>query len=249
MQFMLLEDFLKEAIFHPIRIPRPTDLIIRQIYDLLVEGVLEPGDRLPPENILAKQLGVRRNEVREALTKLEFMLIVKTIPQSGTYIAQDMGSLSLQTIFANLISYNENNIPSLLDTREILEIRAARLAATYINEREIAELASIHEKFVEQIEKGERGIDEDYTFHFKIAAFSHSPFLMHFLTMLLPEYMRLCNLTNRIEDGRYNTVVEEHTKIFNAIKNRNPEQAASSMMEHMTRIKGNRLRETQEKGL
>ena len=236
----------EKALFHPINIPKPTDLIIREIYGLLVDGSLNPGDRLPPENIIASQLEVRRNDVKEALSKLEFLGILKTIPQSGTYIAQTMGALSLQTIVSNVLCYNQDHIPSLLDTREILEIRAAELAAAYATNEELSILRGIHKSFIEEIAKGNQGLDEDYAFHFKIAAVSHSPFLMNFLTMLLPDYMRLCERTNRIDDGRYRIVVEEHTNIQNAIESRNCEAAAEAMRTHMKRIKKNRLTEINE---
>jgi GntR family transcriptional repressor for pyruvate dehydrogenase complex len=88
---------------------------------------------------------------------------------------------------------------------------------------------------------GERGIDEDHAFHFKIAAFSHSPFLMNFLTMLLPEYMRLCASTMKIDDGRYQQVVDEHTMILDAILAHDAQKARDAMLQHMVRIKKNRL--------
>jgi len=157
-----------------------------------------------------------------------------------------MGTLSLQMIVSNVLCYNQDHVPSLLDTREILEIRAAELAAKYATKEEISILKGIHKSFIEEISKGNRGLEEDHAFHFKIAAFSHSPFLMNFLTMLLPEYMRLCERTRRIDDGRYRIVVEEHTNIQNAIESRNCEAAANAMRIHMKRIKGNRLAEINE---
>ncbi len=237
------------VLFHPIYIPKPTELIIRQIYSLLVEGFLKPGDRLPTEAVIAAQLGVRRNEVKDALTRLEFLGVLKTIPQSGTYIAQTIGSMSLNSIVYNLLQFNKDDIPSLLDTRQILEMRAADLAAKKATNEEIKVLQEIHQRFVEKISMGERGIDEDHTFHFKIAAFSHSPFLMNFLTMLLPDYMRLCANFIKVDDGRYQQVVTEHSAILESIASHDSGGAIQAMRSHMERIKKNRLVETGLKGI
>ena len=236
-------------LFHPIYIPKPTELIIRQIYSLLVEGTLKPGDRLPSEAAIASQLSVRRNEVKDALTKLEILGVLKTVPQSGTYIDHTIGTLSLNSIVYNVLQYNQDDIPSLLDTRQMLEIRAAELAAQKATPEEIKVLTDIHERFVKRIAMGERGIDEDHAFHFKIAAFSHSPFLMNFLTMLLPEYMRLCASTLKIDDGRYQQVVNEHTMILDAIVGHDAQKAHDAMFNHMMRIKKNRLVEAGVEGL
>ncbi len=236
-------------LFHPIQIPKPTELIIRQIYGLLVEGTLKPGDRLPTELAIATQLGVRRNEVKDALSKLEFLGVLKTIPQSGTYIDHTIGTLSLNSIVYNMLQYNQDDIPSLLDTRQMLEIRAAELTAKKATNEEINVLKDIHQRFVARISMGERGIDEDHAFHFKIAAFSHSPFLMNFLTMLLPEYMRLCASTMKIDDGRYNQVVDEHTMILEAIVEHDGQKAHEAMQRHMVRIKKNRLVEAGVQGI
>ena len=145
-----------------------------------------------------------------------------------------------------MLCYNQDHVPSLLDTREILEIRGAELAAKYATNEELAILSGIHKSFIEEISRGNQGLDEDYAFHFKIAAFSHSPFLMNFLTMLLPDYMRLCERTIRINDGRYRIVVEEHTNIQKGIESRNCEAAAEAMRIHMKSIKKNRLAEMNE---
>ena len=85
--------------FQEIRIESPVDKIIRQIRELITSGQLNPGDKLPPERKLAERLGVGRSNVRDAIKKLEFYGILKTVPQSGTIVA-GMGITALETIKA-----------------------------------------------------------------------------------------------------------------------------------------------------
>ena len=62
------------------------DIVISKIKELINSGILKPGDRLPAERKLALDFGVGRTHVREALHKLEFYGIIKTLPQSGSVI-------------------------------------------------------------------------------------------------------------------------------------------------------------------
>ncbi|NGM89448.1 FadR family transcriptional regulator, partial [Parapusillimonas sp. SGNA-6] len=70
-----------------IQIQSPVDIIIHQIRNLIVSGQLKPGDRLPSERILSERFQTGRSYVREAILKLQFYGLLKTNPQSGTYVA------------------------------------------------------------------------------------------------------------------------------------------------------------------
>lgn len=83
-----------------IHIEKPVDKIIKQLRSLILSGDLQPGDKLPPERKLADHMGVGRMQVRDAIRKLEFYGIVKTLPQSGT-IVSGMGITALE----GLITY------------------------------------------------------------------------------------------------------------------------------------------------
>ena len=64
----------------------PTDKVISKIKELIISGVLKPGDKLPAERKMAIEFGFGRTHVREALHKLEFYGIIKTLPQSGSVV-------------------------------------------------------------------------------------------------------------------------------------------------------------------
>ena len=65
-------------------------LIIAEIKSLINLKNLEPGEKLPSERLLAERLGVTRGSIRNAIQKLEFYGLLKSMPQSGTFIA-DLG--------------------------------------------------------------------------------------------------------------------------------------------------------------
>jgi GntR family transcriptional repressor for pyruvate dehydrogenase complex len=72
-------DFLKN--FKEIEIETPADKIIRQIRDLISSGQFKAGDRLPSERQMSEKFGVGRTYVRDAIRKLEFYGILKTLPK------------------------------------------------------------------------------------------------------------------------------------------------------------------------
>ena len=73
--------------FKEIQVVSPSDKIIEQIRELISSGQIKPGDKLPPERKLSEKFGVGRSYVRNAIRKLEFYGIVKTLPQSGTVVS------------------------------------------------------------------------------------------------------------------------------------------------------------------
>src|ERR1035437_6316386 len=84
------------------------NIVISKIKELINSGVLKPGDKLPAERKLASEFGVGRTQVREALHKLEFYGIIKTLPQSGSVVnGLDINTLDgLISDVLNLQSYD-----------------------------------------------------------------------------------------------------------------------------------------------
>ena len=125
--------------FSQIVVETPVDKIIRQIRDLITSGQLKAGDRLPPERKLCDKLGVGRTHLRDALRKLEFYGILKTLPQSGTVVA-GMGIPALEGLITDMLGLRGNDFKSLVETRVILETNSAQLAAENRSERDLIEI-------------------------------------------------------------------------------------------------------------
>ena len=114
--------------FQEISLAKPADKIIDQIRSLIRTGQLKPGDKLPPERKLVEQFGVGRGHVRDALKKLEFYGILKTLPQNGTVVA-GMGVKALEGLISNVLDIEAPDFYSLVETRMMLELKAVELAA------------------------------------------------------------------------------------------------------------------------
>jgi GntR family transcriptional regulator, transcriptional repressor for pyruvate dehydrogenase complex len=217
-----------------ISIENPSDIIIRQIRELIKDGRLEPGDKLPSEAALQKKFLVKRGVVREALKKLEFYGILKTIPQSGTVVA-NLGPQALEGLLSNILKLEKNDYESLIDTRMVLEGHAAALAATRANTILCDELEELEQLYEKKVQKGERGLNADICFHLKIAEAANSSVLSSLITMISPDILSMFYKLNRTSKEKLQNTIDEHSKILLAIKDKKPREAEEAMRDHINR--------------
>jgi GntR family transcriptional repressor for pyruvate dehydrogenase complex len=218
--------------FREIDVKKPAEIIIQQIKGLISSGVLKSGDRLPSERALTERFGVGRGPIREAIKKLEFYGILKTMPQSGTVVA-NFGVKALEGLISNVLGLEKEDLESLMETRAILEIQAARLAAMRATDLEVEEIAQAHNEFQKQVEKGNPGVEEDLLFHLKIAGCSKNSVLRSLITLITPDIITLSRKFNTCRNGRFLVSVKEHESVLGGIQRREPERAAEAMAEHM----------------
>lgn len=228
-----MNEILEE--FETIKIEKPSDLIIRQIWELISVGKLQPGDKLPSETALSRKFDVKRSIVRDALKKLEFYGILKTIPQSGTIIA-NLGPQALEGLLSNILNLEKSDYESLNDTRLVLESHAAALAALRADKKMIEELDELNQAYVKKIRSGDRGLNADICFHLKIAESAQSSVLNSLITMISPDILSMFDKLTRTSCERLDSTADEHIKILEAIREGNSRRAEDVMREHI--IKG-----------
>jgi GntR family transcriptional regulator, transcriptional repressor for pyruvate dehydrogenase complex len=220
----------------PIRLQKPADLIMRQIRNLLASGALKAGDRLPAERELASQFGVGRGHVREALRKLEFYGVLQTFPQSGTIVAS-LGAGALARLISNLLDLDRDDIKALTETRGILEMHSAQLAAQRASKAAVADIKDALEAFRAEVEAGRPAVEEDLLFHLAIAKSAQNPVMTSLIGLMTPDIIRLHKVSGVCEAGRARLALQEHNKIFRAIAAHDPRAATRAMSEHVHLIK------------
>lgn len=215
-----------------VRLRTPSEVIIKQLQGLISDGTLKPGDRLPSERELAGRFRVGRGYVREAIQRLEFYGILKTYPNTGTIVAS-LGVKALDGLISNILALDRNDLQSLLETRALLEIHSAWLAAQRATDDEIAVLEKLHGEFRLQVEAGRVGLEEDISFHFKIAECSRNSVLRSLISLVSTEIIDVAQRYQTFRDGRVNQSLEEHATVLQYLRRRDPDRAASAMAAHM----------------
>ena len=220
------------AQLNAIQVAKPADLIMRQIRNLISSGALRAGDRLPPERVLAERFGVGRGHVREALRRMECYGVLQTFPQSGTVVAS-LGVAALERLISNLLDLDRDDIKALIETRAILEIHTARLAAERATAASIADLRAALDAFRKEVEAGRTGVEEDLLFHLAVANATGNPVLSSLIGLITPDVMRANKGARVCEAGRARTALAEHEALLAAIAARDPKAALVAMSAHM----------------
>jgi len=218
-----------------ITIEDPVEKIIKQIRALIKSGDVKPGDKLPPERKLAEIFGVSRGQVREALRKLEFYGILKTLPQSGTVVA-GIGIVALEGLITDVLDIEESDFRSLVETRVILEKQAAHLAALRRTSADITVMTNALKAYEIKVRNGESAIEEDLLFHIKIAEASKNTVLKSLMMIITPDIVKSFRSLNVCYKNINNQTINEHHEILNHIIEQNPIKASLAMNSHLQEV-------------
>ena len=218
--------------FNKITVESPVDKVIQQIRSLITSGELKPGDTLPPERKLAETLGVSRQIIRDSIKKLEFYGLVKTHPQSGTKI-RGKGLVALEGLIIDILDFEEADFESIIEIRNLLEIKSAGLAAEKRTENHIKLIKEAQLVYENKIQRGETGEDEDLNFHLQIAEISGNSVLKLMMRIITPDILKNSDWRNRKVPKNHSDIIEEHKEIVKQIISKNPKESKNAMRKHL----------------
>ncbi len=213
-----------------------SDEVFRVLHDRIVSGDLKPGDRLPPQNLLAEQLSVSRNTLREAIHKLTVMGLLTAKPGVGTSVqvsspASYVGSLSPHLLL------DAATVREFLEVRLVMEKAAVRLAVLRATPEGIDGLRTILDKQTIASKKGD--VEEfnklDAAFHLELARLGQNQVLVRFLETisdLLHEFIAEVNeLPSALQKA-----VDYHKKITALLAAGDLAGAEKKMVQHLKSV-------------
>lgn len=209
--------------------------IVSKIRDLINFKNLEPGDKLPSERMLSDKFGVSRSTIREAIQKLEFYGLLKSIPQSGTFVA-NIGVIAMNGMIEDILRLDEPDFKSLVETRILLELKTVRLAATRRTEEDLVKLEEALNAHSDKVINGEDAVQEDLLFHLAIAKASGNSTMNTFMLIIIPEIITNFQKHHVCDAGLSQRGIIDHKAIFDAIKDQNPQLAKQKMKEHFKEL-------------
>jgi len=207
--------------------------IISKIRDYINLKNLETSDKLPSERMLSEKFEVSRSSVREAIQKLEFYGILKSIPQSGTFVA-DIGGVAMNGIIDDILGLKDSDFRSLVETRILLELKTVRLAAKRRTSADLDQIKKTLNAFIQKVLTGEDAMQEDLLFHLAIAKASGNTTMNNLMLIITPEILtnfekyHVCD--KKENDGL--AIIKEHTEIYEAIISQDTQLAKQKMKEH-----------------
>ena len=162
-----------------------TDLFVQQIENMILSGELAVGEQLPPARELSIKMGVSRPVISAGLVELEKLGFVEVRPRQGVYVCDYRRKGSMETLVA-IMRYNggalrQNEVRSLLETREAMESLCVKLVCERVSTGELEQLSPILDG-IRDAKDPEEAAEQTFVFHHELAVLSGNvlmPLLYH----------------------------------------------------------------------
>lgn len=204
--------------------------IAEQLRALITEGEFVPGSRLPAERDLARQLGVSRPSVREALIALEVEGWVEVRTGSGVYVLQRPRHARRKVPAA------EWGPLELIRARRVVEGEIASVAAQNAKRKDVQAIRQAIDLMQEDTDRGVAPLEGDRAFHTAIAQASGNVVLLETVQAFWdarhgPLFERLGDYFETVPSWR--AAIAEHEAVFEAIRSHDGAAARAAMQQHM----------------
>jgi GntR family transcriptional repressor for pyruvate dehydrogenase complex len=223
--------------FRPIEAVRLSDEAVDQIQEMVLKGDLSPGDRLPGERALARQLRVSRTAVRDALRILEGMGVVEVRPGRGTFIASELSEATSPLRWKEWLGEHREQTSQIMEVRELLEVKVAQWATEKATTADIQSM----ERSVDLMEQAIRRNDvdamvaADRAFHDTLGRASGNQVIAlmreSLYLALQGQTQTVFRMTSRGPDS-----LKEHQAILAAVRDLDTPGAARAMLHHMRNV-------------
>jgi GntR family transcriptional regulator, transcriptional repressor for pyruvate dehydrogenase complex len=197
------------------------EITIDKIKQMLVDGDLRPGDKLPVEKDLAASLGVSRNTLREAVRALSSLKVLQTRQGDGTYVTSLQPALLLDGMGFVADLYREDGELQFLHVRRLLEPEATALAVSRLTDADLAGLRELldeaHDLVQAEMIDHDRLMANDRAFHSLITSHCGNPVLAALVENTSGKTVQARLWRGRLDAGADARTVAEHRLIYDAI--------------------------------
>ena len=198
-----------------------SEQVFNEIKDAIISGELAQGSKIT-EDGLAKQYGISRGPLREAIRRLEAIRLLVRIPRAGMRV----------------VTLTTEIMEEIYTVREALEGMSARLAAQRMSDEDIASLSNLLDKHQSSIDEsqGKQYFQREgnLDFHYRIAKASNNQWLIDLLSSELYQLLRMCRQRSGQTPERPLRAIDEHRRIVEAIQSRDAELAEILMRRHIS---------------
>lgn len=218
----------------PLKRVKMPDWVTKALTDLIRGGSYLPGARLPSESQMARDFGVSRTVIREAVSRLKSEGLVESRQGSGVFVREAGMDMAFR-IAPGKDSFVEQLL-HVAELRRSVETEIAALAAERATPEQIQAIGLCLHAIDADVAHGGDGVAADIEFHRSIARATGNP---HFLALwdFLSHFLRdTIRVTRMVEARRKETgdqVVEEHRTIYEAILARNVDAARIAARKHI----------------
>jgi GntR family transcriptional repressor for pyruvate dehydrogenase complex len=221
---------MSELRIRPIRKTGVRKALVAQLRESIAAGEVRPGDRLPSEQELARQFGVNRTTVREALQELCALGLLEVHRGRGTFVTSPSEQASQK--LASAILLDQISVLELLEARTVIEGRVAAFAAQRATDSDVTELRTLCDQLESNVDDVDIYLACDTAFHLCLAKCTGNKALLRIVDTirdLLGEQQRwLIGLPRQTRTANL-----QHRRILDAISSHDEDAAIDAITEHL----------------
>ncbi len=240
----------KSTVQKALKPKKVSEIVLKQLEQMILEGSLQPGDKLPPERELALEFAVSRPSLREAIQKLETKGLVTRRQGGGTFINDNILSGLSDPLF-DLMSKNTETQFDLLEFRHGIEGMSAYYAAMRGTEADFSEIQVKHDEIGNaQLENDHRlEAQAIFEFYLAICAASHNAIILHLArsmsSLLVDNIEQNLHVLAKRPDI-FSQMADYRKRLLDAIVSGQPQKAWGASHRHLAFIEETLLKMSQE---
>jgi GntR family transcriptional regulator, transcriptional repressor for pyruvate dehydrogenase complex len=223
-------------LYKVIQASRLYEQIVQQIEESILKGELNEGSQLPAERDLAKQFGVSRTAVREAIKALQEKGLVDAFPGRGTFVTNGTSNSMRRSLDRIIKSGEPDGLAYLAEVREILEPEIAALAAVRATDQDLAAMREALDVMESARQDSDAFIEADLDFHLALAEAAANPIVLSLIDsivgLLREQRLRIFRIPGGPECGQHH-----HKRILEAIQRHDPQEARVAMQAHLSQVR------------
>jgi GntR family transcriptional repressor for pyruvate dehydrogenase complex len=217
----------------PIQKASATNKVFKALYEMIATGRYQRGQKLPPQEELARQLGVSRNTLREAVNQLSAMGLLSSQQGVGTVVEPPTPAGYLSSLGGQFL-LDPLSVREFVEARICIERNAVRLAVARAGDEDIERLRTTLEQQRRALKRGDTTefTRHDAAFHLELTRICGNRVLLKFLQTIHDMLQRfigeVAQLPGAVEDA-----LGFHNRVTEAIATRDPDRAEREMVLHL----------------
>jgi GntR family transcriptional repressor for pyruvate dehydrogenase complex len=215
-------------------VPRTTlsEQVAKRLAARITAGDWQPGAKLPSEAELCQVFHVGRSSLREALSSLSFIGLIRARAGGGSYVAEQPSAYFTSPWLNGGLLTSEKALREFVEVRLILGIEVAGLCAERVTPEELDEIELLVAKMRISVHDPEEFAKLDVSFHLTMAIAAKNEVLNQILSSVREQTMELITKSLLLEEGRENAL-RGHIKILEAVRQHSPAKAREALRNHL----------------
>lgn len=223
--------------FRPVTSEKLSFAVVRQVEELILRGILQPGKRLPSERELAERLAVSRPSLRDAIAQLQERGLLSAKAGAGIFVSDSLAS-AFSPALADLFARHDEAAIDYIAFRRDMEGLAAERAARLASDTDLAVISAIFAK-MDDAQTPEDAARLDAQFHMAIIEASHNVVMLHMMRAMY-DLLRGGVFYNRQIMFKQQTkradLMDQHRAIHDALLSRDAPAARAAVETHLSYV-------------